>query len=75
VERVSENKERVLISRDGKPVAAVVPVEDLELIERLEDEIDLREAEKALEDVRVNGTIPLEEVKAELGFSDRRSGA
>ena len=47
--RVAYAKDRVRITRRGKEVAAVVPIEDLELIERLEDEIDNREARKALD--------------------------
>ena len=66
--RVAYAKDRVRITRRGKEVAAVVPIEDLELIERLEDEIDNREARKALTDVRKHGTIPWEKVKKELGL-------
>ena len=66
--RVAYAKDRVRITRRGKAVAAVVPIEDLELIERLEDEIDIREAEKALADVRKNGTIPWAKVKKDLGL-------
>lgn len=64
--RVAYAKDRVRITRRGKDVAAVVPIEDLELIERLENEIDIREAEKALKEARENGTIPLEELRKEL---------
>ena len=66
--RVAYAKDRVRITRRGRDIAAVVPIEDLELIERLEDEIDIREARKALEDVRKHGTIPWEDVKKELGL-------
>jgi prevent-host-death family protein len=66
--RVAYAKDRVRITRRGKEVAAVVPIEDLELIERLEDEIDIREARRALADVRKHGTIPWEKVKKELGL-------
>ena len=66
--RVAYAKDRVRITRRGKAVAAVVPIEDLELIERLEDEIDIREAERALADVRKHGAIPWEEVKKDLGL-------
>jgi prevent-host-death family protein len=66
--RVAYAKDRVRITRRGKEVAAVVPIEDLELIERLEDEIDIREAQRALADVRKHGTIPWEKVKKELGL-------
>ncbi len=64
--RVSYAKDRVRITRHGKQVAAVVPIEDLEYLERMEDEIDIREVQKALEDVKKNGAIGWEEVKKEL---------
>ena len=66
--RVAYAKVRVRITRRGKEVAAVVPIEDLELIERLEDEIDIREAEKALREAKRKGTIPLQKVRDELGL-------
>ncbi len=68
INRVSYAKDRVRITRRGKQVAAVVPIEDLELLERLEDEMDIREAKKALADARQHGTIPWEEAKEELGL-------
>jgi prevent-host-death family protein len=40
--------ERVLLHRHGKNVAAVVPIEDLELLEALEDKMDLETARRAL---------------------------
>ena len=66
--RVAYAKDRVRITRRGKQVAAVVPIEDLELIERLEDEIDIHEARKALADVRKHGVIPWAKVKKDLGL-------
>jgi prevent-host-death family protein len=66
--RVAYAKDRVRITRRGKQVAAMVPIEDLELLERLEDEIDIREAKKALADARKHGTIPWEEAKKDLGL-------
>ena len=39
-----------------------------ELIERLEDEVDIREARKALKEAEAKGTIPLAEVKRELSL-------
>ena len=66
--RVAFAKDRVRITRRGKEIAAVVPIEDLELIERLEDEFDLREAEKALAEADRKGTIPLEVLREELGL-------
>jgi prevent-host-death family protein len=66
--RVAYAKDRVRITRHGKEVAAVVPIEDLELIERLEDEIDIREAEKALREANKKGTIPLGKIRKEFGY-------
>jgi prevent-host-death family protein len=66
--RVAYAKDRVRITRRGRDIAAVVPIEDLELIERLEDEIDLREANKALAEARKKGTIPWDQVKKEFGL-------
>ena len=66
--RVAFAKDRVRITRRGREIAAVVPIEDLELIERLEDMIDLHEAEKALAEASKEGTIPLETFREELGI-------
>lgn len=42
--------ERIAVTSHGRPRYALVPVEDLELLERLEDEADVRAAKKALTD-------------------------
>ena len=68
INTVAYGKERVVLTRRGKRVAAVIPVEDLEVLERIEDEIDLQEARKALADVRKRGTIPWEKIKKDLGL-------
>ena len=66
--RVAYAKDRVRITRRGKAIAAVVPIEDLELIERLEDQLDLLEAEKALTEAGRKGTIPPDALREELGL-------
>lgn len=50
VNRSAYGKERIVLTRRGKGIAAVVPIEDLELLERLEDEIDIKEAKRALKE-------------------------
>lgn len=40
VNKVAYAKERVVVARRGKRLVAVVPVEDLELIEEIEDRLD-----------------------------------
>ena len=50
--RVRYGQERVTVTSHGKPVAALVTIDDLELLERIEDEMDLRSIrERRNEDV------------------------
>jgi prevent-host-death family protein len=60
--------ERFLLNRHGKAVAAIVSAEDLEFLQAIEDRSDARAARAALADAEVNGTIPWEQVKANLGL-------
>lgn len=68
--RTAYGGERILIRRHNKPVAALVPVADLERMERLEDMLDLDEAERRLAEVRSGKakTKTLKQVKADLGL-------
>jgi prevent-host-death family protein len=63
--KVAYGKERVVISRKGKRLVAVVPIEDLELLEALEDKGDLAAARKALKE---KGSKPWERFKRERGL-------
>ncbi|MGH2446904.1 MAG: type II toxin-antitoxin system Phd/YefM family antitoxin [Candidatus Limnocylindria bacterium] len=69
VNRVAFGGERVVLTRRGRRVAAVVPIEDLELIEALEDARDLDEVKAALADPENRDRIGWEELKAQLGLS------
>ena len=68
--RVAYRGERIVLRRHGKDLAAIVPIEDLKLIQRTEDEIDQREAKKALSDMKRRGLkpIPYEQVRKRLGL-------
>lgn len=68
INRAAFGKERVVLTRRGKEVAAVVPIEDVKLLEELEDRIDLEEARTALAETKSKGTIPWEKIKADLGL-------
>jgi len=68
VNRAAYGHERVRVVRRGRPVAAIVPIEDVELLERLEDEVDLQAARDALADPDNAILIPWEQVKSELGL-------
>ncbi|MBI3749242.1 MAG: type II toxin-antitoxin system Phd/YefM family antitoxin [Chloroflexi bacterium] len=68
VNRVAYRNERVLVTRRGKPVAAIIPVEQVEFLERAEDEFDIRMANEALAELERTPAIPWEQVKRELGL-------
>jgi prevent-host-death family protein len=48
VNETAFGKERFVFTRNGKNIVALVPVEDLELIESIENKIDLEEARRRL---------------------------
>lgn len=64
--RVMFGGERICIEKNNKPAVAVVPIEDLEIIEAMEDKIDLEEALKALKN-RVSSV--LKPSRRNLGFN------
>ena len=68
VDRAEEAKERIYLTRAGKRVAAIVPIEDVETIEKFEDRSDRRALRRARAEMAVKGTIPWETLKAELGL-------
>lgn len=51
--RTAYNKERTVITRRGKGVAALVPLEDLKLLEELENMISSEEIRKTLGDPNI----------------------
>ena len=67
LDRVVHHGERIAVERYGKPVAALVSPEDLELLEAIEDRIDIAAARKAL---REPGRRRWDEVRAELALQD-----
>ena len=68
VNRSAYGKERVVLTRRGKGVAAVVPIEDLNLLEAIEDRLDLEDIEKVLADPENKRAIPWDKVKRDLGL-------
>ncbi len=68
VNRSAYGKERVVLTRRGKGVVAVVPIEDLKLLEAIEDRLDLEDIEKALADPENKKAIPWDKVKKDLGL-------
>lgn len=66
INTVSYGGKWVILKRHGKPAAAMVSLEDLRLLEKLEDEIDLKAARESLKEK--GNSVPWEKVKAELGI-------
>jgi prevent-host-death family protein len=68
INRAAFAKERVTLTRRGKEIVAVVPIEDVKLLEALEDKIDLEEAREALSEAKRKGTKSWDRIKKELGI-------
>jgi prevent-host-death family protein len=68
INRAAFGKERVTLTRRGKEIVAVVPIEDVKLLEELEDRIDLDDARAALLESKKKGTVSWEKIKKELGI-------
>ena len=65
INRVAYGGERVILQRRGKRVMALMPIEDLELLNELEDKADIKAVLKARKE---KGGVPLEKIKARLGM-------
>jgi prevent-host-death family protein len=65
---VSHTKERVILTRRGKELAALVSLEDLQFLESTQDKNDLNEAIDALKESKNGSTVSLEKLKEEIGI-------
>ena len=65
INRAAYAGERVLLHRRKRPIAAVVPIADLELLRKLEDQIDLEDARRALKEPRGKNA---KQLRRELGL-------
>ena len=68
INQVVHNKEHVILTRRGKEIAAIIPLEDLALLQDLQNKHDLVQALDALKEAREKGSIPIEKVKEEIGI-------
>jgi prevent-host-death family protein len=67
INHVSHSKERVILTRRGKDIVAMVPLEDLLFLEATQDKHDLREASDAFKETKSTGSITLEQLKEDIG--------
>jgi antitoxin (DNA-binding transcriptional repressor) of toxin-antitoxin stability system len=63
--RIRYAGERIIVERNHKPLFAVVPCDDVEFLQALEDVIDLEAVRKAL---KRNDFVAWEKAKKELGL-------
>ena len=68
INRAAFGKERVTLTRRGKEIVAVVPIENVKLLEALEDKIDLDEARAALAETKKKGSVSWDKIKKDLGI-------
>jgi prevent-host-death family protein len=68
VNRVAYGGEELVLTRRGKPIAALVSLDALAALHRLEDAEDVAAAAAAHEEIKQHGTVPHAEVKARLGL-------
>jgi len=65
IDLVRSTGQRIVLSKSGKRAAAIISIEDLELLQRLEDAHDVKAARAALKEP---GTTSWDDVKKRLGL-------
>ena len=68
VGRCAYGGDRFVVKRHGKPLAAIVPIEDMYVAQYVEDQLDSAEYERALAAGELEKTRPWSEIKAQLGL-------
>ncbi len=66
--QVAYGKDRVVVTRRGKPLMAFVSIEDMELLERVENKMDLIDAQVVLKEIESEGAESWESVKKKLNL-------
>ena len=66
VNKVAYGKEPIVLTRRGQEIAALISMDELELLQQIEDHIDIEDAKKALAEPGEN--VSAEEVWKQLGL-------
>lgn len=66
VNTVAYGKEPIVLTRRGQEIAALISIEELQLLRKIEDHIDIEDAKKALKEPGEN--ISADEFWKELGL-------
>ncbi len=72
VQQVATEDTRVILTQEGKKIAAVISMEAFEFVERMvekiEDEMDIEEAERILAETKPEDYKPYEQLRQEIGL-------
>lgn len=68
INRVSYGKERICLTHHGKKMVVVVPVEDIDYLENIENSEDIRIAESRMKKIEEKGTYTFDELKKILSI-------
>lgn len=63
INRVAYGDERIVLTRHGKALVAMVPIEDLEALDRYQDLLDAQLAEEAWEEYQREGGVPIKVIE------------
>jgi len=66
INQVAYGGERIVLDRHGKPIAAIIPIDDLTFLEEIENRMDIDAAKRAL--AESDERIPYERIRQELGL-------
>ena len=66
VNKVAYSKEPIVLTRRGQEIAALISIDELELLQQIEDHIDIEDAKKALAEPGEN--ISAQDFWKQLGF-------
>jgi len=66
INKVTDGDESVILTRRGQRVAALISMDDFELLQQIEDRMDIEDANKALGESGDN--IPIQDAWKELGL-------
>jgi prevent-host-death family protein len=66
INRVAYWDERIVLTRQGKALVAMVPIDDLEALDRFQDYLDGQLADEAWEEYQREGGVPIEVIRQEL---------
>lgn len=68
VNHVAFGQDRYILTRNGKELAAIISMEDLQILEALEDRLDIEIAKKVDNDIKKDGMISWKDAQKELGL-------